>query len=392
MNNLNKKYLVGTLLLGNTLLWVDRSLISTAMIPISKELNLTSSNIGLILSIFFLGNALLMIPSGWLSGKYGAKKVIVTCITLIAIFSILFGITSSFIMFIIARFFIGIGNAGIPSATSQVIAQEFEAEKKSFVQSVILSSTGLGGIIAFVVGVAIVNHSWRMAYIGLGILTFVILVIQLIYIPKDKKITNNQSNRNLKKLLKNKNVYLLTLAMLFLNVLLGGVISWAPMYFVSQFNLQLSEIGYLLTINAVFQTLGTVLAGIVLSKLFLHKEKAFILIMASCAAVCIILLGISTSFMLSSFLLIGVSITAVSVFTTLFTWPHKLFSGSDVGLLIAIINTGGTLGGLLAPLIIGNMMTTNVLGTISIFILLGVASILSGLVVQFINDEYSLYR
>lgn len=41
------------------------------------------------------------------------------------------------------------------------------------------------------------------------------------------------------------------------------------------------------------------------------------------------------------------------VFTTLFTCPHKLFASKQIGSSIGIINTGGTLGGFLAPLILG---------------------------------------
>lgn len=384
----NKNYLIGTLLLGNTLLWIDRSLISTAMLPISDELGLTSSEMGSILSIFFLGNTLLMIPSGWLAGKYGAKKVIIAGLTMIAVFSILFGITSNFLLFILARFFIGVGNAGIPSATSQIIATQFKPEKKSFVQSIILSSTGLGGVIAFVGGVAILNKSWRMAYVGLAIVTIIILLLQLRYIPKDQEITEESKTSGIRSLLKNKNVCMLTLSMLFLNVLLAGVISWAPKYFVSQFNMNLSSVGYLLTVNAIFQTAGTVLAGGLLGKLFVNKEKKFTMLTASLSAVFIVLLGISTNFVLSSVLLIGASIAAVSVFVTLFTWPHKLFKGNDVGLIIAIVNTGGTLGGLLAPFIIGRMMGENSGSSIlSIFILLGIAAALSGIAAQFVDKK-----
>lgn len=386
MDNSKKNYLIGTLLLGNTLLWIDRSLISTAMIPLSDELGLTSSEMGTMLSIFFLGNTLLMIPSGWLAGKYGAKKVIVVGITMMAVFSILFGITSNFLLFILARFFIGVGNAGIPSATSQIIATQFELEKRLFVQSIILSSTGLGGVIAFVGGVAILNKSWRMAYVGLGIVSIIILLLQLRYIPKDPEITEESKTSDIRNLSKNKNVYMLTLSMLFLNVLLAGVISWAPKYFVSKFDIHLSGVGYLLTINAIFQTVGTVLAGELLGKLFVNKEKKFTMLTASLAAVFIVLLGVSTNFILSSVLLIGVSIAAVSVFVTLFTWPHKLFKGSDVGLIIAIVNTGGTLGGLLAPFIIGRMIgESSGVSILSIFILLGIAAILSGIAVQFVD-------
>lgn len=382
----NKNYLIGTLLLGNTLLWIDRSLISTAMIPLSDELGLTSSQMGTILSIFFLGNALLMIPSGWLAGKYGAKKIIVVGLAMIGVFSILFGITSNFLIFMLARFFIGIGNAGIPSATSLIIATQFEPEKKSFVQSIILSSTGLGGVIAFVGGVAILNKSWRMAYVGLGIVAIIILLLQIRYIPKDHEVTEESKTSNIRSLLKDKNVYMLTLSMLLLNVLLAGVISWAPKYFVSQFNMQLSSVGYLLTANAFFQTAGTVLAGVLLGNLFVNKEKNFTMLTASLATVFIVLLGVSTNFVLSSVLLIAVSIAAVSVFVTLFTWPHKLFKGSDVGLVIAIVNTGGTLGGLLAPYIIGRMMgASSGASILSIFILLGIAAVLSGIAAQFVD-------
>lgn len=352
-------YLTLTLLIGNTLLWIDRSLVSMAIIPISAELNLSADSIGLILSVFFLGNALLMIPSGWLASKFGPKKVIVSSVLIMAIFSIVFGFTSSFLVFVLARFFVGVGNAGIPSSTSQIISNQVPTERKSIIQSVILASTGIGGVLAFIFGVAAINRNWRVAYIGLGLIISITAILLIKFIPKDIQGSGSDNQKiSFKEVSEDKNVYYLMAAMFFLNILLSGMISWAPNFFVNRFNLSLQTVGRLLTGNALFQMVGTIGTGVFLGRLFLGKEKRLMIISTILSGLFIILLGSTGNIYVGGTVLGLLSVTSISAFTTLFTWPHKLYKKNEIGLVISLISTGGAVGALIAPYLFGKIITT----------------------------------
>ena len=76
---------------GYSLLYMDKNMISTAIIPIAEQYNFTTSQTGLIMSLFFLGYSLMQIPGGWLADKIGYKKVLILSLSLITVFTFAFG-------------------------------------------------------------------------------------------------------------------------------------------------------------------------------------------------------------------------------------------------------------------------------------------------------------
>lgn len=87
--NTTQKNTIGivlSLMVGYSIIYMDKSMISTAIIPISSEFNLDSAQTGRIMSFFFLGYSLMQIPSGWIADKIGAKKVLMLSMILVAIF------------------------------------------------------------------------------------------------------------------------------------------------------------------------------------------------------------------------------------------------------------------------------------------------------------------
>ncbi|MBQ0138559.1 MAG: MFS transporter [Kurthia sp.] len=68
------------LFLGWALGNMDRYVVNYAVVFIGKDLVLTNTQTGLVLSAFFLGYAIMQIPGGLLADKYGAKKIILISI------------------------------------------------------------------------------------------------------------------------------------------------------------------------------------------------------------------------------------------------------------------------------------------------------------------------
>ena len=94
----NKKrevLLITALMFGYSLIYMDKNMISTAIIPIAEQFNLSTSQTGLIMSLFFLGYSLMQIPSGWLADKIGYKKVLILSLSLVAVFTFAFGFGGS---------------------------------------------------------------------------------------------------------------------------------------------------------------------------------------------------------------------------------------------------------------------------------------------------------
>ncbi|WP_375178315.1 MFS transporter [Enterococcus rotai] len=391
VTNKSSAGLIFALMAGYSMIYMDKSMISTAVLPIAKEFHLDAGQTGMIMSFFFLGYSLMQIPGGWLADKIGAKKVLMLSLAIISIFSFAFGAVSSLMLFMVIRFFAGLGHGGYPPSCSKSIADNFPQERRTFIQSLILSTSGIGGILAFTLGTNLINANWRYGYLALGTMFAVALVLVAIFVPSKAVSTNagkgNKPAIKFSQVITNRNVLVLFVAMLLLNFLLYGNMSWLPSFLAQKFALDIKTIGYLLAVNAIFQTAATMFAGVLLSKLFLGKERMFILSATVLAAILVAAFVASNNLVLSMICLIAVSMVSVSAFTAIFTWPHKIMDPSIIGSSIGIINTGGTLGGFLAPMILGQLIKAAGGSFTLAFGFMAVASLLCGLCVLGVKKE-----
>lgn len=385
--------LIVTLMIGYTIAYMDKAMISTAIIPISAEYQLSSTEAGFIMSAFFLSYSLTQIPSGWLADQFGAKAVLLTALSLTTVFALLFGLVSNLLMFMLFRFFAGVGHGGYPPGCSRAIGEYIPKKQRTFIQSLMIATAGLGGILAFTLGANLIALNWRYAYLLLGTFFFIATVFVALFLPgkaknsTTQKTKNNKPNIKYRTILVNKNVIRLFLAMILINFLLYGIVSWLPSYLKTTFSLSIGTIGLLLACNAVFQTLGSFLAGILMSRYFAKKERR--LIVCLCLATALFLLGFmySSVLALSMILLLLLSLCSTTAFTAMFSWPHKLFDSSIIGSAIGLINTGSAIGGFIAPMTLGFLIQLASGSYVLSFCSMALAVIICGCIVLFINKK-----
>ncbi|MDT2238925.1 MFS transporter [Paenibacillus larvae] len=259
----------------------------------------------------------------------------------------------------------------------------FPEGKRTFVQSLILSTSGIGGILAYTLGAQLIASNWKVGYFVLGMLFAVAMLCVFLFVPNDYKVpvqlNNSAPKLKFTEIIMNRNVLVLFVALLLLNFLLYGNISWLPTYLKSQFGIGIGQVGTILAINAVCTTVATMIFGGLLSKWFLGKEKAFVISTAILVSLLLVGFIFSMNLIVSTILLILISMVSVGTFTAIFTWPHKLFDRAIIGSSIGIINTGGTIGGFLAPMIMGALIDKNGGSFSSAFTFMAIAVLLCGL-------------
>ena len=343
----NNVMLIFSIMLGYALTYMDKNMIATAIIPIEGELSLDASQSGLLMSMFFIGYTVMQFPSGWLSDKIGPKKVLLISIGTILIATIFFGFVSTLVLLMIIRLISGLGHAGVPTSSAKVVANNIQPKQKMFVQSLILSTSGIGGILAFTLGSTLINMNWRYAYYGLAILYAVSILMIFFFFPKEKKDTKvKQENKiPISVVFKDKNVFILFTALLFLNIVLYGYVSWLPSFFGTNFGFDLKEISIILSINAILMSVGALSSSFMVDKVFKGNNKLFALISVIVCALACIIFALAGGLVVSIIMMFIFTLASNATFVTLFSWPHKLIKQEVIGTSIAIINIGSTFGG-----------------------------------------------
>lgn len=183
VKNKNKYLILGLLCLAWFVGYLDRVSMSIAIIPITKDFNLSPTQVGLVLSSFFIGYAFMQPIGGWLADKFGSKRILIMAIILWSLFTALTGIAWSFISLIVIRILFGIGEGSFPPASSVAIAEHFPKTERARAKTLLLSSTSIGSAVgALVVAAVVTSYGWRSMFIFLGFIGVVISILFWLYV------------------------------------------------------------------------------------------------------------------------------------------------------------------------------------------------------------------
>ena len=92
--------------------FLDRAAISQAAPAISKDLHLTSVQMGLVFSAFGLTYAAGEIPSGWLSDRFGVRSILTRVVVLWSVLTAATGLAWNFPVLVTTRLLFGAGESG----------------------------------------------------------------------------------------------------------------------------------------------------------------------------------------------------------------------------------------------------------------------------------------
>jgi len=165
-----RAYLLGVLMVIYGLNLADRGLVGLLQEKIKPEFHLGDFELGLLGGpAFALCNTLAGLPLARLSERFNRIGVLAICTAIWSVMTACCGLAVSFPMLLLARFGVGIGEAGCLPPTQSVISDYFPADKRATAISLHLTAIPVGTIAASAIGAVVADlYGWRMAFIALG--------------------------------------------------------------------------------------------------------------------------------------------------------------------------------------------------------------------------------
>lgn len=141
---------IGTTTLVAVLLYLDRICIAeiAKLDSFKTELGLSATQTGAILSAFFFAYALGQVPAGWLSDRFGARRMLPFYVVLWSICTVLTGLATGFVMLLLARMIFGIAQAGCYPTAGSLIRRWTPLPVRGTASSIVSFGGRLGGAIA----------------------------------------------------------------------------------------------------------------------------------------------------------------------------------------------------------------------------------------------------
>ncbi len=381
----SRSLMIFLLFVGYAVVYIDKTVMGFALLPIEKEFNLKPEQLGYITGVFFLAYSLFQIPAGWLNDRVGFKKVLILSLFMLGGFALCFGLLGfGFGLLVTFRFLAGVGHSGYPTSCAKAVVANFPLKQRTFAQSILLSSAGLAMTAGPLIAVySLDSLGWRGSFSVLGLLAFAIAICIVIFVPKPPQALNRTSasgSGSYRALLKSPIVLLLFVSIFCINIPSYGLMAWLPKYLVQQRGMSLDTSGLVVATGGLGIWISSLVTGWLVGRYMQGKEPKVVFCSSMLSAVCIWMVYTTTSAMSAGLFLFLGYIFLMTSFVTVFTLPMKRLPTDVMGAAMGIINTGGTLGGFVAPIAMGYLITVTQ-SYFSTFIFLAMAMVVSGLVI-----------
>ncbi|MCB1235700.1 MAG: MFS transporter [Verrucomicrobiae bacterium] len=170
--------MIGTTTLAAVMLYLDRICIAeiAKLESFRTELGLDAKQVGAVMSAFFFSYALAQVPAGWLSDRFGARRMLPLFVLFWSVCTALTGLATGFAMLIAARLIFGIAQAGCYPTAGGLIRRWMPLRARGTASSVVSFGGRLGGALAPVLTAWLLKDvfGWRTVLvlygaIGLGV-------------------------------------------------------------------------------------------------------------------------------------------------------------------------------------------------------------------------------
>jgi ACS family glucarate transporter-like MFS transporter len=296
-------WIIAVLFIVSSINYASRATLSFAAVPLAKEIQISTVQLGYIFSAFGWSYVIGQIPGGALLDKYGSRPIYLWSITLWAVFTGMQAFVSSlsvvpvFISLFALRFALGFAECPSFPANARIVANWFPNSERG-TASAIFNASQYFSLVAFapLMGFLAQNYGWRAVFLAMGGIGLVGAVIfwAVVQSPSRHKgiskreydyIEANGALVNLDRpaataqtirwgiigqLLANRMLLGIYLAQYSITALTYFYATWFPIYLIKARGMSLTGAGFASAGPAIAGFVGGVLGGIV-SDLLLRK-------------------------------------------------------------------------------------------------------------------------
>jgi ACS family hexuronate transporter-like MFS transporter len=416
MNNKMTNYrwtVVSLLFFATTINYLDRNVIGILKPTLEQVFGWNEKDYSKIVMAFTASYAAGMFVFGRIIDKIGSKLGYTIIIIVWSIAAILHAGVRSTLGFIGVRSLLGLGESGNFPAAVKAVAEWFPKKERALATGIFNSGANIGAmIVPIVVPLLLSLYGWQMAFVVTGAVGFIWLIfwVLLYQVPsKHKKvnqaeldhIASDQINAaepifsseppiSWGKLFTLKQTWVFIVGKFMTDPVWYFFLFWLPSYFSTTYNLSLSKPSIPLVVVYTMTTIGSIGGGWLSSWMIKKGYPIF-----KARKITLLIVGILVfPIFLVKFAFISVAAAAHQAWSAnIYSVATDMFKNKDVSSVIGIGGMAGSVGGILFPLLIGEILEkAKLAGDITvgynlIFAICSVAYLTAWLIIHLINKK-----
>ena len=366
------------LVLSGAINTIDRAALAIANPLVRHDLNLSVSDMGLLLSAFLWAYAFAQLPVGPLIDRLGPRRLLTAGLAIWSTAQLLCGLVVSVTQFAAARVLLGIGEAPQFPTGGRVVRDWFNARDRGRASGIFNSASTLGtGIAAPLLTTLMLLYGWRWMFAIMGLLGIgaAITWYSLYRDPAQMALTPEEDHYRTagdapealrpvtfgewRRLFRCRTTWGMVLGyfgVIYVNWLFNA---WLPAYLEMGRHMSLRHTGWVAAIPYVFAVFGGVSGGFLIDWLMARglsriDSRKFPLCLAMLGeAVFVVVTALIASNTVAVACLSGAMFCGTIATTSAWAMVSIAAPANSTGSLGSLQNFGGYLGGALAPIVTG---------------------------------------
>jgi MFS family permease len=340
--------------------YIDRGNLATASTLIQEQLQLTPTQLGILLSAFYYGYVLCMPGMGWLAERHGAKRVLAAGVSVWSVATFATGFASSFAVLMMLRLLVGVGESVAFPCASKLIAQAVAVGRLGVANGIMSFGYLLGPAVGTLIGgFLMLRFGWRPSFMLLGALSMLWLwPAWRLQIPALARAPGEVQAVSFGRILRRRALWGCALGHFGSNYGYYFIVSWLPFYLVKSRGFSIESMVAIASWAYLLNALSALAMGWAADR-WIRKGASPTLIykwiMAAnhvaavvCMAAMVLLPAASSVAALFVF-----EVVSGCSYPGLFAIPQIIAGPQATGRWVGVQNAAGNLAGLVAPAITG---------------------------------------
>lgn len=271
-----RRYTLFILTILSAMNQLDRQLINILIEPIRREFALSDLEIGFLVGLVFVAvYSVLSIPAAVVAARYSRRNLLAASALVWGAMTIMCGYAHAYWHLLVARFGVGIGEAGGMPPSHSMISDLYRPEERATALSIWAAGINGGIFLAFLFGGLVGQfYGWRWALIGAGALTVLTAIVLRLTVREPTRVYDSPiqtSGDAIPAALLRNTVRLAMRDPVIRHIVIGATLAgvvgyaslaWIPSFLVRTHGMNIAGIGvYLAVLVGIGGAFGTWLAG-----------------------------------------------------------------------------------------------------------------------------------
>ena len=362
---------------ATTLNYVDRGVLGVLAPDLSERFGWKEIDYSQIVTAFQIAYAIGLVGAGAVIDKVGTRIGYAIAICIWSVSAMGHALAGSATGFGIARFFLGLGEAGNFPAAIKTVAEWFPRRERAFATGLFNSGSNVGAVVApAVVPVVAVNWGWQAAFLFTGVLSAAWLITWLIvYRPSaqhpklsPQELSHIRSDPDeptvrlpWAQLLRHRQAWAFVVAKFLTDPIWWFFLFWLPKFLNQEYGLTLTRLGPPLIAIYLMADVGSIGGGWIAGR-FIRRgwsvNRARKGAMLLCAlSVVPIAFASSAANLWVAVVLIGFATAGHQGWSAnVFTLTSDMFPRNAVGSVVGLGGLAGAVGGALVSTVVGFLL------------------------------------